>query len=99
MIVGAAGTDEANVQSLGDFSGFDVEIIKHFDVIADKADRCDDDFVASFARYFSNGLADVRLQPRIARSAAATLVGERPTVTIELARDQTGSFFELLHIR
>ena len=50
MIVGAAGTDEANVYILGEFSGFDVEIIKHFDVIADKADGRDDDFVESFAR-------------------------------------------------
>lgn len=50
MIVGAAGTDEANVYILGEFSGFDVEIIKHFDVIADKADRRDDDFVASIVR-------------------------------------------------
>ena len=48
MIVGAAGADEVDAQVLGDFFRFDVQIVKHFDMVADKTDGCDDDFFAPF---------------------------------------------------
>ena len=59
MLVERARPDEAHAQALGGFSTFDVEVIKHFHVIANKTDRCNDDFGYTFVCQFPNDFAEI----------------------------------------
>ena len=66
MIVGTAGANECDAQIRGNFLGFDIEIVEHLDMVADKADGRDDDLFCRLRCQVADGLADIRLEPRIA---------------------------------
>jgi hypothetical protein len=42
MVVGASGADETNPARFGDLFRFDIQVVKHFHVIADKTYGRDD---------------------------------------------------------
>jgi hypothetical protein len=67
-------------------------------VIADESDRADHDRAQTIFARVSKVVGDVRLEPRIARPPAATLIDERPIVDTHLGRDQPRRGLELLLI-
>ena len=64
-------------------------------MIADEADGRDHHVRRPAARQVADRRADVRLEPRIARRAAAALVGDGPAGMVELLRDAPGGCLEL----
>ena len=78
VIVRAAGTDQFDPQAVGDGFCFDVQVIEHLDMVADKADGRDDDSLIAVRGQVTDRLPDIRFEPGIARAAAAALISERP---------------------
>jgi len=98
MIIRAACANQIHSQISGDLLRIDIEIVKHFDVVADEADGRDDDLFVAIRGMVPNGLANLRLEPRICRSAAAALIGERPARMLKLRSDQTRARFNLFNV-
>ena len=79
VIVRAAGTDQFDPQAVGDVFCFDVQVIEHLDMVADKADGRDDNSFIAVCGQVTDRLPDIRFEPGIARPAAVALISERPT--------------------
>ena len=78
VIVRAASPDQFDSQPVGDVFCFDVQVIEHFDMVANKADGRDDNSLIAVGGQVAYRLTDFRFEPGIARPAAAALIGERP---------------------
>ena len=65
-------------EALGRRARLDVEVVEHLDVVADEADRATTTARAPSAASARERVVDVGLEPRIARAAAAALVGDLP---------------------
>ena len=61
MIIRAARADQIHSQISGELFRFNVEIVKYFDVVADKADGRDDDSFVAICGAVSDCLANIRL--------------------------------------
>jgi hypothetical protein len=48
VIIRTARADQIHAQIIGDLLCLDIEIVKHFDVVADKANRRDDHWLGAF---------------------------------------------------
>ena len=78
VIVWAAGPDQFDPQAVGDVFCFDVQVIEHLDMVADKADGRDDNSLIAVRGQVTDRLPDIRFEPGIARPAAAALISEGP---------------------
>src|SRR5262245_62219566 len=99
MIVGAPGAHHCDTQAAGELLRFDIEIVEHFDMIADKADRRDDDLSAAAGGTVANRLSDIGLEPRIPRPAAAALISDRPTRLTEPRANQARAALQLFDVK
>src|SRR5665811_1905313 len=79
-----------------DLRRFDIEIVEHFDVIAQKTDRHDYRCLRVQA---PKRILDVGVEPRLARTPAAALVGELPAADSKLCRDHPRRLRKLLDVR
>ena len=99
MVVDRRGTHEAQTELIGDGPRLDVEVVEHLDVVADEADRHHDDVPHAALRQRAERLADVGLEPRVARVAAAALVGNRPARVAEALGNGAGAGLDLRDVR
>jgi hypothetical protein len=76
--VHGARAREAEAERGGRPPRLDVEVVEHLDVVADEADRRDDDLARAVRRERAERVVHVGLEPRIARVAAPALVRELP---------------------
>ena len=76
------GADHVDAELVAKLAGFRVEIVEHFQMVGDEADRRDDDVLQlGSVVLFAQEVADVRLEPRLLRRAAAALVDQVPVVS------------------
>ncbi len=76
MAADRGGADHVQPQLVADGSGFDVEIVEHFDVVGEEADRHDHHVTRAGGVFFRSSVANVRLEPGLLRRAAAALIGD-----------------------
>ena len=77
-------------------AGFGVEIVEHFQVVGDEADRHDDDVCGSAARRVARGGSRRRpARATAVRRAAAALIDELPVVAADAFAHQPARFAEL----
>src|SRR5262245_31059314 len=90
------GTDHIQAELLSSQAGFFVQIVQHFHVIRDEADRNDDDVLgAARGRNLCEGSSDIRLQPRLARGATSALIDDAPVASANAGNNEPGSFAKL----
>ena len=79
---------------------FVVEVVKHFDVIGQKADRGNRDRLDSLSFQVAEMIADVRSEPQIFRASAAALINQLPTSRrdADRFRDEPTGLGELLGV-
>ncbi len=90
-----AGTDEIDAVTRGGGLGFAVEVVEHFDVVAQEADRGRDDGLDAIAIAFEDEVVDIGLRPGDGRIRGATLVSKIEYLPTELSRHQPGSAAKL----
>ena len=80
LAVRARGGDTGGRQAqvAAGFQGLGVQVPDNFHVVADEAERHDDDSLDALAGEFLDGVVDVRFEPRHVRGAGAGLVHQRP---------------------
>ena len=83
-----AGTDEVHAVMFSRITRFVVEVVQHFDVVAEETDRGSDHGVGAFPITFADKVVDVGLRPRYGGDMGSTLVGEIEQFSAELRRDQ-----------
>src|ERR1041385_8234409 len=83
MIVGRDRAVKLDAVLVRDGFRLDIQIVKHLDVVGDESDWRDDHVLHAVARRGAERQADIRLEPRLARAAAAALVRERPAYMAE----------------
>src|ERR1700730_8322178 len=88
MIIGGGGAVEAKAELVGDLARLDVEIIEGLDVIAHEADGGQDHVADALALEPAQHVADVGLEPRLARGPAPALIGDLPALVAESRRDR-----------
>src|SRR5215469_275257 len=96
MVADGSGAYHSDADLARYFGGLDVEIVKHFDMIAEKSERLDDYVTAG---QLSQHCADIRLQPGLAWVTATALKGEGPMLDTQDIGNQSGRLVELIDIR
>jgi hypothetical protein len=82
-----------------DVRGFHIEVVEDFHVIAQKTDRTQDHRVEPSGTFGAQVVADVGLEPWIARAAAAALEDEDPVLAADCARNERGRGAQLRFVR
>src|SRR5216684_3113568 len=98
MIIGGGGAVEAKAELVGDLARLDVEIVEDLDVIAHEADGGQDHVADALALEPAQHVADVGLEPGLARGAAPALIGNLPALVPESRGDRARGALELVRI-
>src|SRR6266851_3473065 len=96
MVTDSRGTHHRDSCFARDSRRLNVEVIQHFEMVAQETEG--NEYHQAAAGKSPQDLPDVRLQPRVARAAAAALKRERPACASELASNQPRRFVQLLDI-
>src|SRR6266852_8905865 len=86
MIIGGGGPVKANTQLIGEAARLDVEIVEDLDVIAGEADGSQHHVADALAIEPAQHVADVGLEPGLARGAAPALIGDLPALVADARR-------------
>lgn len=90
-----AGADEIDAAARGDGSGFAVEVVEHFDVVAQEADRGRDDGLDAIAIAFEDEGVDVGLRPGDGWIRGPALVSKIECLSTEFSGYQRGGAAKL----
>src|SRR5919107_2622880 len=80
LIVGTTSAVELDAGLCCCFVRFEIEVVKNFDMVGNKADGSDDDLGNALHREIAYDAVDIGLEPGIARFTAAALIGDGPII-------------------
>src|SRR5687767_1274872 len=78
IVVGGSGARQGEPDVVGDGGGLTIQVVQHFDVIADEADGTQHGRFQPMLPGYTQIVTDIGFEPWILRPAAAALIHKRP---------------------